>query len=172
MMDGDHTYHAYEMLRVLEPLMSDFCDVVVGSRLSGKLKKNALNAHKRLANWGFTFLVRHFYKANITDVLSGYFAWKKEVVDELQKHINSDGFAIEMEMITKSVKLGHEMFSVPITYSSRKGVSKVDSFGDGWHILMMFFKNLNWKPNRYMNTKGKKRKNIQHKNPSFQAYSS
>ena len=144
MLDGDNTYKGTEILRMIEPLMNGFCDVVVGSRLGGKVGDDSLKFLNRVANWSYTFLVRQFYGANITDVLSGYFAWKKEVVDELRKHIKSNGFAIEMEMITKIVKLGYEVYSVPITYDVREGETKLKIFSDGSKILFMFFRNLIW----------------------------
>ncbi|RJR28274.1 glycosyltransferase family 2 protein [candidate division WWE3 bacterium] len=146
MMDGDNTYKPHEMLRLIEPLHHDFCDVVVGSRLSGKMLDNSLRFSNRLANWGYTFLVRQFYFANVTDVLSGYFAWKKSAIDDLVPHIKSNGFSIEMEMITKMVRLGHDIASVPITYDKREGETKINPFRDGVNILFMFFRNLFWKP--------------------------
>lgn len=148
MMDGDNTYKSAEMLRMVEPLMNDFCDVVVGSRLGGRLKSKSLSKKNRIANWMYTFIVRNFYFANVTDVLSGYFAFKREVVDELRNHIESDGFAIEMEMITKMVKMGYSIFSVPITYDIRMGISKLDPARDGAKILWMLVKNLMWKPTK------------------------
>jgi hypothetical protein len=78
--------------------------------------------------------------------LSGYFAFKRHVVDELQHHIRSEGFAIEMEMITKMVRLGYSLYSVPITYDRRMGHSKLDPVRDGWKILHMLIKNFNWIP--------------------------
>lgn len=147
MLDGDNTYKTKEILRLIEPLMSNFCDVVIGSRLGGKMKKNSLKLQNRIANWGYTFLVRQFYRTNITDVLSGYFAWKREVVDELKYHLDSEGFEIEMEMITKMEKLGFEVYSVPITYDERAGQTKIEALKDGIKILSMFFKNLTWSPN-------------------------
>jgi len=144
MLDGDNTYKPSEIPRLIEPLSSGFCDVVVGSRLGGKMRKNSLKSQNRVVNWGYTFLVRHFYQANLTDVLSGYFAWKREVVDELKLHLESDGFAIEMEMITKMVKLGYEAYSVPITYDLREGETKINSMKDGVKILSMFFRNIFW----------------------------
>lgn len=146
MLDGDNTYKIEEMLRLVEPLDSGFADVIVGSRLSGKMKENSFKTQNRIVNWGFTFLVRRFYFANVTDVLTGYFAWKKDVVDDLKKHLVSEGFTIEMEMITKMVKLGHDIYSVPITYDRRLGESKIESLKDGASIMHMFFKNLFWKP--------------------------
>jgi len=146
MMDGDNTYKTNELFRMIEPLMSGFCDVVVGSRLGGKLKRKSLPTKNRIANWVYTFFVRNFYVANVTDVLSGYFAFKREVVEELRNHIESDGFAIEMEMITKMIRLGYSMYSVPITYDRRIGKSKLDPVTDGWKIFHMLFKNLMWMP--------------------------
>lgn len=148
MLDGDDTYKSKEIVRMIEPLLNNFCQVVVGSRLSGKIKKGSLRFRNRIANWTYTFLVRQFYKANVTDVLSGYFAWKKPVIDELKNHLESKGFEIEMEMITKMTKLGYEMYSVPITYDERVGQTKIQAMSDGIKILSMFFKNLTWSPNK------------------------
>jgi glycosyltransferase involved in cell wall biosynthesis len=146
MLDGDNTYKPEEIPRLIEPLASGFADVIVGSRLGGRTLKDALSFQNRTANWGFTFLVRQFYKANVTDVLSGFFAWRKDVVDELSKHLKSEGFSIEMEMITKTVRLGYSMYSVPITYDVRKGKSKISAFKDATVILHTLGKNIFWKP--------------------------
>ncbi|HEX8965190.1 MAG TPA: glycosyltransferase family 2 protein [Patescibacteria group bacterium] len=146
MLDGDNTYKSTEIPRLIEPLMSNFCDVVIGSRLGGKMKKNSLKIQNRIVNWGYTFLVRQFYRTNITDVLSGYFAWKKEVLDILIPHLISEGFEIEMEMLTKMEKLGFEVYSVPITYDQREGHTKIEALKDGLRILKVFFRNLLWTP--------------------------
>ncbi len=148
MLDGDNTYKAHETLRLIEPLMHNFCDVIIGSRLGGKMRKNSLKFQNRVANWGYTFLVRQFYRANTTDVLSGFFAWKKEVIDKLIPYLESEGFEIEMEMIIKMTKLGFEIYSVPITYDEREGQSKIDAINDGLKILYMCIKNLRWSPKR------------------------
>jgi len=147
MLDGDNTYKTKEIIRLIEPLMSNFCDVIIGSRLGGKMQKNSFRLRNRIANWTYTFLVRQFYRTNITDVLSGYFAWKKDVLDRLMPHLESEGFEIEMEMITKMQKLGFEVYSVPITYDERIGHTKIEAIKDGIRILTMLFKNLQWTPN-------------------------
>ena len=48
-------------------------------------------------------------------------------------------------MIIKMVKLGYKIFSVPITYDSREGNSKLSPIMDGIKIVLMLFKNLTWK---------------------------
>ena len=146
MLDGDNTYKSKEIPRLIEPLENGFCDVIIGSRLEGKLNNCSFSLSHRLANWFFTFFVRRFYLVNTTDTCTGYFAWKKNVVDELVSRIKSDGFAIEVEMITKMAKLGYKIFSVPITYDKREGNSKLSPYFDGIKIIWMLFKNLMWKP--------------------------
>lgn len=152
MLDGDDTYDPSEVLRLVEPLHAGFCNVVIGSRLSGRIHGESMPAFNRFGNWFFTHLVRYTYRANVTDVLTGYFAWKKEVIDELHPYLISDGFAIEMEMITKMARLDHEIYSVPVSYTQRAGDSNLSPVGDGWRILKMYIRNLAWKPRTHQST--------------------
>ncbi|HEU5186893.1 MAG TPA: glycosyltransferase [Candidatus Saccharimonadales bacterium] len=145
MLDGDDTYSPEEVLRVLEPLRSDFCDIVVGSRLGGRIQNAAMSRLNYIGNKLFTGAVRIFYGANMTDVLTGYFAWKKSALDQLAPYITSAGFAIEMEMITKMARLGHRMASVPISYHPRTGESNLHPLRDGLRILSMLLKNILWR---------------------------
>jgi dolichol-phosphate mannosyltransferase len=153
MLDGDDTYSPREAMRMLEPLHSEFCDVVIGSRLGGKMKENSMTMFNRTGNWVFSHLVRYSYQVNVTDVLTGYFAWKKQVIDELAPHLESQGFAIEMEMITKMAKMGYEIYSVPISYHPRSGETNLRPIYDGSRILKMFLKNQLWKPRAVSATK-------------------
>ena len=146
MIDGDDTYSLKEILRMVEPIHSKFCDVVIGSRLSGKMHGHSMTKFNRFGNWLFTNAVRNIYRANVTDVLTGYFAWSKKSIDQLLPHLVSNGFAIEMEMITKMARLGHQMYSVPISYSPRAGESNLSPLGDGARIMSMFARNLFWRP--------------------------
>jgi glycosyltransferase involved in cell wall biosynthesis len=148
MLDGDNTYDPREMLRLIEPISSHFCDVVIGSRLGGRVTKNAFKAQNRFVNTLYTTLVRRFYGANINDVLSGFFAWRGDVVMGMRDHLQSGGFSIEMEMISKMVKLDYAIYSVPITYSVREGETKIESLKDGVKILMTFSRNLFWAPSQ------------------------
>lgn len=145
MIDGDDTYKASEILRLVEPLSSGFCDVIVGSRMGGKMREGSMRGFNRIGNWGFSFLVRAMYQVNVTDTLTGYFAWHREVIVELRQHLKSAGFAIEMEMITKMARMGHQIYSVPITYEPRLGESSLRPIYDGSRILREFLKQLRWR---------------------------
>jgi dolichol-phosphate mannosyltransferase len=146
MLDGDATYRPEEILRLIELLDSGFCTVVVGSRLGGKITPGSMTALNRAGNWFFAHIVRYVYRVNVTDVLTGYFAWTREALERLQPHLVSTGFAIEMEMVTKMAKLGEEVYAVPISYEARAGQTNLRPFYDGFRILMMFARNTIWKP--------------------------
>ncbi|PLS81293.1 hypothetical protein CYG49_02485 [Candidatus Saccharibacteria bacterium] len=146
MLDGDDTYNPAEILRLIEPLQSGFCEVVIGSRLSGKMNAGAMNSTSRLGNWVFTNLVRVKHRVAVTDVLTGYFAWTKAAIDDLAPHLHSAGFAIEMEMITKMARMNYEIYSVPISYHPRIGESNLRPYHDGARIFTMFVTTFQWRP--------------------------
>ncbi len=146
MLDGDDTYDPSEITRLVEPLESGFCKVVIGSRLSGRMTPGAMTIVSRLGNWFFTHLVRKTHNVAVTDVLTGYFAWTREAIGDLAPHLRSSGFAIEMEMITKMARLGYEIYSVPISYTPRVGESNLRPIHDGLRILKMYAKTLRWRP--------------------------
>src|SRR5439155_17848842 len=100
----------------------------------------------RAGNWLFSFLVRVTYQANVTDVLTGYFAWSMRAVKQMRPHMVSQGFTLEMELITKHARLGHEVYSVPVTYSPRVGRSRLQPWKDGIRILWTYLKHHSWTP--------------------------
>ena len=105
-----------------------------------------MTTFNRLGNWVFSHLARYIYRVNITDVLTGYFAWTHKALQDMEPHLVSQGFAIEMEMVTKMARLNYEICSVPITYHSRGGESNLHPIWDGLRILGMLLRNLFWKP--------------------------
>lgn len=148
MIDGDNSYDIAEIARLIEPIDSGFADVIVGTRLNGRLYNGSMTRFNRYGNWFFTFLARVGYNTNITDVCSGFFAWKKNVTDNLAKYLEAGGFSIEMDMITKMAKLGYGCYSVPISYNSRRGTSSLRPVKDGVRIMRVWLKNLSWNPNK------------------------
>lgn len=144
MLDGDNTYRAEELLRLIEPLHSGFSDVVIGSRLDGRVSGGAMRGLNRLGNVTYSRLVKWVHRIRVTDVLTGYVAWRGDVVQHLLPHLHSPGFAIEMEMVAKMARLGYAVTSVPITYDHRAGESSLRPFADGARILGMFMRTLTW----------------------------
>jgi dolichol-phosphate hexosyltransferase len=146
MLDGDNTYRPEEMLRLIEPLDNGFAEVIIGSRMHGRIEVGSMKRLNHLGNRVYSRLVRSTYGVMVSDTLTGYFAWSREAVEVLRPHLRSAGFTIEMEMITKMARLGYKIYSVPVTYHNRLGDSSLRPFKDGSRILHEYFRNLRWKP--------------------------
>jgi dolichol-phosphate hexosyltransferase len=134
MLDGDDTYRAEEIPRLVEPIDSGFAQVILGSRMLGSMSTGSMRRLNRLGNRLYSRLVRSIYRVPVTDVLTGYYAWSIDAVKDLRPHLQSTDFAIEMEMITKMARLHHRIYSVPISYDARQGSSSLNPLRDGYRI--------------------------------------
>jgi len=146
MLDGDDTYSSAEIFRLIEPIDAGFAKVIIGSRMHGKMRPGAMKKFNHFGNRVYSRLVRTVYNVTVTDVLTGYYAWSRDVIEELRPHLQSQGFAIEMEMVTKMARLGYQIYSVPVSYDPRLGESSLSPISDGIRILRMYLRNLRWTP--------------------------
>lgn len=134
MMDGDGTYAPSEAERLLAPVREGVADHVIGNRFA----RPAPRAFTRLNSLGNKILNKLFglgYGVWLSDILSGYRAFRREAVQALD--LNRSGFEIEAEMTIESVKQGHRFAEVPITYRPRvSGVAaKLHPLRDGMRIF-------------------------------------
>ena len=133
-LDGDATYDPLEMEQIIKPILEDEADMVVGSRLKGKMEEGAITRLNKVGNRFFTFLINSFFNGNVTDSQSGYRALNRKVIENL--NLSSKGFEVETEITVKALKQRFRIMEVPISYSKRRGtMSKLNSFKAGSKIL-------------------------------------
>lgn len=141
MLDADNTYDPKDAQKLLKPLMEDEADVVLGSRLRGKREDGSISRFNLLGNHLLSFFASLLY-SNVSDVCTGYWAFKKNVIEQLlQDGIDSDGFDIEAEMFSKVAKNNFRVLEVPIHYKSRLDAPKLNSVNDGVKIFMRLLSN-------------------------------
>lgn len=121
-IDGDHSDDPGELSIVLDPVVDNRADLVIGSRLKGYLEKGAMPLHGRLGNRFIVFLLRLLYGVTITDIGS-FRAIKAETFFSLRMEQMTYGWPVEM--VVKAARKGLRMPSVPVTYQPRIGKSKV-----------------------------------------------
>jgi len=114
--DADLEYDPRDYDALLRPLREGRADVVYGSRFSGAERRTLLFWHS-LANRVLTFLCDFFSNLNLTDVWTGYKAFRVELLRGLP--LRSPGFGFEPEVTIKLAKLGCRFFEVPIGYDGR-----------------------------------------------------
>ena len=133
MLDADGTYAPNEMLRLLQHLERGDYDVVIGSRLRGKIEPGAMSRLNWIGNHILTWFAVALYRVFISDVCTGYWAFRRGAIQKMS--LNSTEFEIEAEMYTSCATEGLRMSEVPISYAPRIGESKLGSVSDGVRIL-------------------------------------
>ena len=136
MVDGDGTYPASEVHRLIEPVLNDEADIVVGSRLH-RDATSQFKTPNRLGNRFFLYVLNYTLGANITDMLSGYRAFNRGFVKGVP--LFGGGFETETELTIKALNRGFRIVEVPVNLTSRPegSFSKIRIFRDGFLILNM-----------------------------------
>jgi glycosyltransferase involved in cell wall biosynthesis len=133
MGDGDNTYDFDLVDRFIEPLEGGV-DLVMGSRLKGRIHKGAMPAlHRYVGNPVLTGILNLFYGSGVSDAHCGMRAFRREALPKLDLH--SPGMELASEMVIRASKAGLRMEEIPIEYHPRQGQSKLNSFRDGWRHL-------------------------------------
>lgn len=135
MLDADNTYSPDEAKSLVEPLINDNCDVVMGSRLNKNKENGAITKFNIIGNHILSLVASILY-SRISDVCTGYWAFKKEVIEYLlEEGISSNGFELEAEMFIKVSKDNFRIKEIPIGYKKRSDITKLNSVKDGWYIF-------------------------------------
>jgi glycosyltransferase involved in cell wall biosynthesis len=136
--DADLEYDPAEIPLLLEPILTGQADVVYGSRFLVRKASRVLYFYHYLANRFLTFMSNLFTNVNMTDVETGYKAFRAEIIRNMV--ITSSGFGFEIEVTAKVAKLGCAIYEVPISYYGRtyeegKKIGLTDGIQALWLIL-------------------------------------
>ena len=136
--DADQEYDPAEIGEVIQPILDGHADVVYGSRFLVRKAARVLYYYHFLANKGLTFLSNLFTNVNLTDVETGYKAFRGEIIRNMI--ITSSGFGFEIEVTAKVAKLRCAMYEVPISYHGRtyeegKKIGVMDGLAALWFII-------------------------------------
>src|SRR5262249_37383756 len=101
LVDGDATYHAASAPRMIETLLSDHLDMVVGLRVDQA--EAAYRPGHRTGNWLLTRFLSLVFGQAFKDVLSGYRVFSRRFVKSFP--VLSDGFEIETELSVHALQL-------------------------------------------------------------------
>ncbi len=148
-VDANYSDHPAEIGSLVEPIIREDYDLVLGSRILGNVEKGALRLPVRFGNLLATVLIRLLYGFKYTDV-GPFRAIKFRKLLTLDMHDNL-GWTVEMQV--KAVKAGFRIREVPVSY--RKGTGKSKITGNvkgiakvGYRIIRSVFRNLFFSPRR------------------------
>ena len=133
--DADQTYDLENLEALLGPLR-DGADLVVGSRLQGRIADGAMPLlHRRVGTPLFNTMLRVLTGARVSDSQSGYRAFWKDPI--LALNLRTPGFESVSEVLLRASRAGLDIRDVPSDYRRRVGDSKLNTVSDGWKHLRM-----------------------------------
>jgi glycosyltransferase involved in cell wall biosynthesis len=115
--DADLEYSPEDYPALLEPLLSDKADAVFGSRFMGGRPHRVLFFWHMIGNKFLTLLSNMLTNLNLTDIETGYKAFRAALVKSIQ--IEENRFGVEPEIIAKLARTGCRIYEVGISYSGR-----------------------------------------------------
>ncbi|HEY4492200.1 MAG TPA: glycosyltransferase family 2 protein, partial [Acidobacteriota bacterium] len=121
-LDGDHSDHPSEMRLLVQPIIGNQADLVIGSRTRGVREKYALTPHARFGNWLASLLIRWFFGFSYTD-LGPFRAIRYSSLKQLDMQDRTFGWTVEMQI--NAIRQGLRIMEVPVSYRKRIGKSKV-----------------------------------------------
>jgi glycosyltransferase involved in cell wall biosynthesis len=134
MLDADYTYPATYIPSMLD-ILRDGHDVVMCSRLKGKIDDGAMSKINMLGNHLLTWMANLLYRTRISDLCTGYWGFNRNVVDSLK--LDAEGFELEATLFAEIARKGYRIGEVPINYRRRIAPDKLNSLKDGLRIGWM-----------------------------------
>jgi len=140
--DADLEYDPSDYTHMLEPLTSGRADVVYGTRLAGGGAHRVLFFWHSLGNRLLTILSNMLTDLNLTDMETGYKAFRRELLDRLV--IKSNRFGVEPELTARFSRMKCRIYEVPISYYGRtyaegKKIGWRDAIAAFFHIIRFRF---------------------------------
>jgi len=142
-MDADYSDYPEELPKLVQPILEDGMELVIGSRALGERERGAMTPQQLFGNWLATRLLKLFYGANFTD-LGPFRAVSWEALQKINMQDKTYGWTVEMQL--KAAKLGLRSTEVAVNYRKRReGVSKVSgtlkgTILAGYKIIWTIFK--------------------------------
>lgn len=136
-LDADYSDHPDQMDRLVDPIIDNAADLVIGSRALGQAERGALSIQARFGNWLACRLMRLFWSVRFTD-LGPFRAVRYATLRRLGMRDPDYGWTVEMQL--KAVRQGVRVAERPVDYRRRIGRSKVSGtvrgvIGAGYKIL-------------------------------------
>ena len=112
-LDADGQHDVNEIDKLLKPIIDDKCDIVIGSRFLSETEN--VPSYRKLGINVITKLTNASIKKNLTDSQSGFRAYNKKVIEQVQ--LSDSGMGVSTEILIKASSKEFRIAEVPITIS-------------------------------------------------------
>ena len=138
-VDGDDTYPAEAAPELIDALVNNRADMVVGDRLSSTYFTENKRPFHNSGNRFVRMMINRLFNARLHDILSGYRVFSRDFIKNFP--VMSSGFEIETEMTIHALDKNYRVCEVPIEYRDRGegSESKLNTFSDGFRVIGTLF---------------------------------
>lgn len=141
-LDADHSDYPEEMTMLIQPILNDKVDLVIGSRALGNKERGSMTPQQIFGNWLATRLLKLLYGVKFTD-LGPFRAIRYDKLLALNMQDKTYGWTVEMQV--KAAKQKMSCIELPVRYRKRIGYSKVSgtikgTVLAGYKIITTIFK--------------------------------
>ncbi len=145
-LDADFSDDPSELPQLIEPIVKNDADLVIGSRTLGKREHGALPYHALFGNLLACFFIRILFGYRFTD-LGPFRAIRQKTLQKLNMQDTNYGWTVEMQV--KAANMQVKYCEVPMSYRKRIGKSKISGTIQGsikagckilWTIFYWWFK--------------------------------
>ena len=141
MVDGDDTYPAEEVHKLIKPVVDGEADMVIGDRLTnGTYQKENKRHFHEFGNNLVKKSINVAFKTDLRDIMTGYRVFNKVFVKNMP--VMSPKFEIETEMSLHALDKKFIIEEIPIVYRDRPegSVSKLNTVSDGMKVIKTIIK--------------------------------
>ncbi|MCZ8296265.1 MAG: glycosyltransferase family 2 protein [Flavobacterium sp.] len=138
-LDGDYSDYPEQLTELIEPIINQQIDFVIGARNSKLREKGSMTPQQAFGNWLATFLMKVFFNAKFSD-LGPFRAIKYNKLVQLRMEDKTYGWTVEMQLKVLKQKMSY--VEIPVRYKNRIGTSKVSGTVKG--TLMAGIKIIGW----------------------------
>ena len=131
-IDADYTYPATFIPAMLQMLDGEY-DVVLGSRLKGRIEEGAMTRFNLFGNRLLAWLASTLFKTKISDLCTGCWGFKQTALKNLR--IDATGFDLEANLFVEIARKGYRLGELPIDYRRRATPPKLHGIRDGFKII-------------------------------------
>jgi glycosyltransferase involved in cell wall biosynthesis len=137
--DADMEYDPAEVPELIEPIVRGVADVVYGSRLRGGKPQRAYLFWHLLGNRFLSLLTSVLYNTTLSDMETGYKAFRADLLRSLE--LRENRFGLEPEITAKICKRKLRIYELPISYYGRThDEGKKITWRDGFRAVWVLFR--------------------------------
>jgi glycosyltransferase involved in cell wall biosynthesis len=137
--DADMEYDPADVPQLIEPIVRGVADVVFGSRLSGGRPQRAYLFWHLVGNRFLSLLTNILFNTTLSDMETGYKAFRADVLRSLD--LREDSFGIEPEITGQVCKRKLRIYELPISYYGRGyAEGKKITWRDGFRAIWVLFR--------------------------------